>query len=599
MPNLIRILPDTLANQIAAGEVIQRPSSVVKELTENSIDAKASEITINIKDAGRTLIQVIDNGIGMNPDDARLSFERHATSKIKTTEDLFCIYTKGFRGEALASIAAVSTVELKTRTANFQTGTYIEIEATKIKKVEQFSCPQGSNFAVKNLFFNIPARRKFLKSDRTEFSNILSEFYRIAIPHPNIAFTLIHNDRIVKKLNAKTLKERINNVFDKTLNKQLITIDADGGFVKISGFVGNPSFSVKNNPKQYFFVNGRFMKNYYFHKAVMLGYEQLLQSDTKPNYFIFFEISADKIDVNIHPTKTEINFDNSNAIFQILKAAVRKALTEFDIPPAIDFDNADLFLNNFDKPDLEVKAPKIKLKPDYNPFDQMQKEIEFHSKIDKNKDVELDPFSEDVYSKAFDEIEDENDTLNEPKFIQFKNKYIITTIKSGVMLINVNRAMLQIKFEEILTKLQKNVSSISTIHPVNIGFSSDEILFFDEIKEKLDECGFKFERINNLLYSIIGIPPFIELSKASQIIKDIVKLAQVSDNELNQLDYSDIAENILRTSQQNFIPKNLSKKNMKEIVNKLLACSSPQYTYDGKAIITIISSQQIDDMFKE
>lgn len=600
MSNLIRILPDSLANQIAAGEVIQRPSSVVKELVENSIDAKATEITINIKDAGRTLIQVIDNGNGMNHDDARLCFERHATSKIKTSEDLFHINTKGFRGEALASIAAVATVELKTRTSDSQTGTFIEIEATKLKKIEQISCPQGSNFAVKNLFFNLPARRKFLKSDRTEFANILSEFYRLAIAHPNITFTLIHNERIVKKLIAETLKERINNAFDKTLSKQLIKLDTDGGFVKISGFIGNPAFSVKNNPKQFFFVNGRFMKNFYFHKAVMLGYDQLLQADTKPNYFIFFEINPDQIDVNIHPTKTEINFENSNAIFQILQAAVRKALTEFDIPPAIDFDNPELFLNNFDKPDLDVKAPQIRLNPDYNPFEQIQKEIEFHSKIDKNKNKkEIDPFSEDIYSKAFSDFEEQKNIVVEPKFIQYKNKYIITTIKSGLMLVNINRAMWQIKFEEILTKLQNNASSISTIHPVNVAFSSDEILFFDEIKEKLNECGFRFEKINNLLYNIVGIPPFVELSKAPKIVKDLVKLAQVTDNELNALDYSDIAEDILRTNQQNFIPKNLSEKNMKEIVDKLLSSKSPQYTFDGKAIITIIPEEQINDMFKE
>ena len=598
MSNLIRILPDSLANQIAAGEVIQRPSSVVKELVENAIDADAKEITINIKDAGRTLIQVIDNGKGMNSDDARLSFERHATSKIQSAEDLFCINTKGFRGEALASIAAVAKVELKTKLQDEDLGTFIEIEASKIQKIEPINCPQGSNFAVKNLFYNIPARRKFLKSERTEFINILSEFYRIAIPYPNIAFTLIHNDDIVKKLIPETLKERINNIFDKNLNKQLITINADGGFIKISGFIGDPSFSVKRNPKQYFFVNNRFMKNYYFHKAVMLGYQQLLQADTKPNYFIFFDIDSDKIDVNIHPTKTEINFENSNAIFQILQATVRKGLTEFDVPPAIDFDNSDLFLNNFDNKNKEVKAPKIKLNPNYIPFENMQKEIEFHSKIDQNKELDLDPFSEDVYSKAFDneEIVEKN---NEPKFIQLHKKFIITTIKSGLMIIDLQRALKQIRYEEILKKLEQNTSSISTIYPVNVGFSSDEILFFDEIKPKLEESGFKFEKINNLSYNISGIPPFIELSSASQIIKDLVKISQVSDNELNQLDYRDIAENIVNSSKDNFIPENLREKNMQDIVNKLMACHSPQYSYDGKSIITMISFSEIDDMFKE
>ncbi len=594
MQSIIRILPDSLANQIAAGEVIQRPASVVKELVENAIDAQATEITINIKDAGRTLIQVIDNGIGMNSDDARLAFERHATSKIKDTKDLFAINTKGFRGEALASIAAVARVELKTKPHGEELGTYIEIEASDIKKIEPVNTPAGSNFAVKNLFFNIPARRKFLKSDRTEFSHILTEFYRLVIPHHQIAFTLVHNGQIVYKLHPTSLKQRILNVFDNKFDKQLLTLSADGGFIKISGFVADPKYAVKTSPKQYFFVNNRFMKNAYFHKAVTMAYEKLIEPDAKPNYFIFFEIDPDKIDVNIHPTKTEINFDNANGIFQILLSVVRKTLTNFDIASAIDFENPDFF-NAIHSPEPEtVEPPEIKVKPDYNPFETVQKEIEFHSKISSQETFDFnEPFAEDNFSQNLSE---EKSTSGFHKFIALKNKYIVTVVKSGLLIIDVKRAMQQIDYEDILNKLQKNSDAQSLLYPVKVTFSPDEIIFFDSIREKLENSGFRFEKIDNRSYNITASPPFVETDKIVTAIKNLVKLEQATDNEFENIDFRDIATELISTNQDVNLEA-MSEKDLQNIVNRLFACESHQYTYDGKPIISQLSLDEIGKLF--
>ncbi len=593
MQSIIRILPDSLANQIAAGEVIQRPASVVKELVENAIDAQATEITINIKDAGRTLIQVIDNGIGMNSDDARLAFERHATSKIKDTKDLFAINTKGFRGEALASIAAVARVDLKTKQHGEELGTYVEIEASELKKITQVNTPAGSNFAVKNLFFNIPARRKFLKSDRTEFSHILTEFYRLVIPHHQIAFTLVHNGQIVYKLHSTSLKERILNVFDKKLDKQLLNLSADGGFIKISGFISDPKYAVKSTPKQYFFVNNRFMKNAYFHKAVMMAYEKLIEPDTKPNYFIFFEIDPDKIDVNIHPTKTEINFDNANGIFQILLSVVRKTLTNFDIDSAIDFENPDFFKAIHSAEPETVTQPEIKVKPDYNPFETVQKEMEFHSKISSQETVDFDePFAE----KFFEDTAEEETTSGIRKFIALQNKYIVTVVKSGILIIDVKRAMQQIDYEDILRKLQKSTDAQSLLYPIKISFTPDEIIFFDSIKEKLENTGFRFEKIDNRRYNVTASPPFVDADKIVDAIQNLVKLEQATDNEFENIDFKDIAAE-LTSVKKDFNLESMSEKDLQSIVNRLFACESHQYTFDGKLIISKLAIDDIEKFF--
>jgi DNA mismatch repair protein MutL len=341
MNDIIQLLPDSVANQIAAGEVIQRPASVVKELMENAIDAGATSIQVILKDAGRTLIQVIDNGKGMSMTDARLSFERHATSKIRKAEDLFSLHTMGFRGEALASIAAISQVELRTRREDDEVGTLICISGSAVERQESVSCPVGANFQIKNIFYNVPARRKFLKSNQTELSNIIAEFERVALVNPQVSFSLFNNENELLNLPSANLRQRIMNVFGKSLNQQLLSVEVDTSLISVTGYIGLPEAARKKNALQYFFVNGRYMRHPYFHKAVMQSYERLIPSGEMPNYFLYFHVDPANIDVNIHPTKTEIKFENESFIWQILSAAVKEALGKFSAVPSIDFDMTD------------------------------------------------------------------------------------------------------------------------------------------------------------------------------------------------------------------------------------------------------------------
>ncbi|MEA3451111.1 MAG: DNA mismatch repair endonuclease MutL [Bacteroidota bacterium] len=591
MSNYIKILPDSLANQIAAGEVIQRPASVIKELVENAIDAKATNISINIKDSGRTLIQVIDNGSGMSVDDARLAFERHATSKIDSADDLFAIQSKGFRGEALASVAAVAKVELKTKQEQEDVGTLIEIEASSVVNVESINAPKGSNFSVRDLFYNIPVRRKFLKSDRTEFSHILTELNRVILPHFEVAFTLYHNDKLIFKINSSNLKERIINVFDKSYLKQLVNIFADAGFVKISGFVGRPEFASKTNPKQFFFVNNRFMKSGYFHKAVTMAFGNLLNTDYKPNYFIFFEISPEKIDVNIHPTKTEINFEDAGGIFQILISSIRKFLTEFDIPPAIDFDDTEFVnLPSFDK-NKEVKMPEVDLNLEYNPFNSDEREINFHSKISQSKDSISD------IDDVFGEFEAKKTVSSSSQFINLKNKFVFTPVKSGVMIINIRRALRQIKFEELSSKISNNKSSIETFYPISISFSAEELVAFEDIYTQLEEIGFKFETIDNSSYNVVAVPPYLNMDDVTDLINNLIRLNQLSEPDVQKISKDEIVMLFLEKEKIDFNSQ-LNIQEQEQLVNKLFTCKSHQYTFDGKTIINIIDMDYFESLFK-
>ncbi len=587
MSNFIKILPDTLANQIAAGEVIQRPASVVKELVENAIDAQANKIIINIKDAGRTLIQVIDNGSGMSPDDARLSFERHATSKISTSDDLFSILTKGFRGEALASIAAVASVELKTRRNSDTIGTQILIEGNKILSIESVNTPTGSNFSVKNLFFNVPARRKFLKSDVTEFGHVITEIYRLAIPHNEIDFTLIHNESIVLKLNSENLKERLVNLFDKSLSKQLIKISSDAGFIKVSGYVGKPEFATKNNPKQYFFVNNRFMKSGYFHKAVMMAFDKLINYDSKPNYFIFFDIEPSKIDINIHPTKTEINFDDANSIFQIIISAIRKSLTEFDVPPSIDFENTEFVNIEAFNPNKEIKIPEIKVNPNYNPFDD-NKDFDFHLKISQSKTIS--PPEDNILYKH-ENIENEG----QKQFLVIKNKYIFTNVKSGAMIIDISRALNQIEYESIREKLSTQKTSQETLYPVQINFSAVELLEFENIKNLLENIGFNFVKINDRSYNIIATPTYVKFESVIETIHSILKISTLTTFDIEEIQKDNIAIQIVNNNKP--LNPNFKQSDLQGLINKLFRCKSHQYDYNRDMIIYIIDEEQIENFF--
>ncbi|UCH15046.1 MAG: DNA mismatch repair endonuclease MutL, partial [Bacteroidales bacterium] len=474
MADIIQLLPDSVANQIAAGEVIQRPASVVKELVENSIDAGSTSIKVYTKDGGRNLIQVIDNGYGMSDADAGLAFERHSTSKIRKADDLFEIRTMGFRGEALASIAAVANVTLKTKQIDSETGTLIEISGSQVVTQEQLVCPDGLNIIVKNLFFNVPARRKFLKSNSTELKHIINEFQKIGIAHPDIEMSLSHNESEIYNLPKSTVKQRIIHIFGKSINQNLTTISTDTSLVRLKGFIGKPEYAKKTYGEQFFFINNRYMRHPYFHRAVMNAYEKILQPDSIPSYFIFMAADPGTIDINIHPTKTEIKFEDEQAIFQIIKAAVKEALGKFSITPSIDFNNNGVIEIPSLKKDTEINIPEVPINPDYNPF-ETSKDYKSYSKgkdyvsekesrLKENWDKLYDGFASDKDhpdSFRMDDIPEQktlesSDLLSTSNIFQLKGRYILTSVKSGLMIIDQKRAHERILFEKYIKSLANN-----------------------------------------------------------------------------------------------------------------------------------------------
>lgn len=582
MSNIIKILPDTLANQIAAGEVIQRPASVIKELVENSIDAKATSITVNIKDGGRTLIQVTDNGIGMSPDDARLAFERHATSKISVLDDLFNINTKGFRGEALASIASVAQIELVTKQKDDQIGTLVVLEGSKIIKIENCQSIVGTNISVRNLFFNVPARRKFLKTDSTEFGHIIDEFQRIAIAHSNVELKLINNDNIVYNLPSQSLKERIVAIFENSFRKQLVDVKTDAGFINVYGYVSNPQNSTKTNFKQFFFVNNRFFRSAYFNKAIQLAYDKLMPEGCKPNYFLFFEIDPQRIDVNIHPTKTEINFEDANSIFNLLVSVIRKSLTHFDFVPSLDFENApvvNLILQN------DKKFNNKGNETFYN-------ETNIHSQIDslsKNKS-----FSE---NKIFDSIQSQENQSLSKQFLVLKNKYILTPVKSGVLFVELKEAFKQIKYEELINKSDVGRTSIPSIYPITLIFLIEEAKEFDKIRKELEQIGFEFLNVNEQTVNIIALPPFVKPDNAQQLILNLIHISLLTEVNVKSIEKHEIVREIVLSENYENITIQ-SNMEAQEIINKLFACKSHQYTFDGKLIMKILNFEEIEQLLK-
>ena len=603
MIDKIKILPDAIANQIAAGEVIQRPASVVKELIENAIDADCETITINIKDAGKTLIQVIDDGSGMSETDARMAFERHSTSKISTTDDLFSIQTKGFRGEALASISSIAQVELKTKTNENDLGTHIIINGSEFVSQDDINCKTGCNFIVKNLFFNVPARRKFLKNDSTELKHIITEFQRVAIAHPDVAFELYHNQTIVYKLESSNLKQRLINIFAKSIGKQVIAINVNTNIIKIFGYIGKPELAKKKTGEQFFFVNNRFMKNFYFHKAITLAYNGLLQRGTKPSYFLFFEIAPDLIDINIHPTKTEINFEDANSIFQILMTSVKETLATHNVTPSIDFDTEGAVdMRLLDKNKI-AKNPDIEFNPQYNPFDNENDAKSFV--IPKNYSVNKP--KTDNWEQIYDVIKNDtnkqenilqdDEPLNKNNFLNIKEKYIISPVKSGLMLIDQKRAHETILYEKFYTKIQNNFkTSQQTLYPININLNQTEALIFEKIADDLRDIGFNFEKINKTTYTIQGLPTFIENSSAKEVITKFIENTKYFDFDIKADIKKTLAIMLAKSSAINRNRK-LDTAEMREIIDKLFACPSPNYTPEGKKIINIINYDEIDKLF--
>ncbi|MGN1262667.1 MAG: DNA mismatch repair endonuclease MutL [Prevotella sp.] len=610
MSDVIQLLPDSVANQIAAGEVIQRPASVIKELVENAIDAGAQAISVIVTDAGRTAIQVIDDGKGMSETDARLAFERHATSKIRKADDLFALRTMGFRGEALASIAAVAQVELKTRMAANDVGTHICISGSRVTSQEPAACPVGSNFLVENLFFNVPARRKFLKTNATELNNILTAYERIVLVYPAISFSMQSNGTEMLNLRAGSLRQRISDVFGKRFNQDILPINVDTTICRISGFVGKPEAARKKGAHQYFFVNGRYMKHPYFHKAVMNAYERLLPVGMQVPYFIYFDVEPADIDVNIHPTKTEIKFENEQAIWQILTAAVKDAIGLFCDVPSIDFDTEG-------RPDIpvfgttrNVTSPEPSFNPSYNPFatpagtakhvpDKWQTLYEDAKAAHRQMPDRLftPPTDSDDEELESNRQSDEMIAEKSPAHYQYKGRYVMTAVKSGLMIIDQHRADVRIRYERFLARMESEAAGCQRVlFPEVITFSPSEAVIVSRIMPELGRVGFELTDLGGNSFAVNGIPAGLEGLDIVAMLHDMVTEAtDKSGSRIEEIKKS-IAFSMARHSA---IPQGqiLGNDEMENIINELFACSNVNYTPDGKPIITIFRQDDMERLF--
>ncbi|KGI60452.1 DNA mismatch repair protein [Prevotella sp. DNF00663] len=603
MSDIIQLLPDSVANQIAAGEVIQRPASVIKELVENAVDAGAKNIHVIVVDAGRTSIQVIDDGKGMSETDARLSFERHATSKIRKADDLFALHTMGFRGEALASIAAVAQIELKTRRPDDELGTSLTISAGKFTNQEACSCAVGSNFKVENLFFNVPARRKFLKSNSTELNHIIAAFERIVLVYPDVAFTLHSNDSEVFNLRRGSLKQRIVDVFGKRLNQDLLPVDVETSMCDIHGFVGKPESARKKGVYQYFFVNGRYMKHPYFAKAVQTAFERLVPMGEQVPYFIYFQVNPEDIDVNIHPTKTEIKFENEQPIWQILMAAVKESVGMFNDIPAIDFDtegrpDIPVFTQNH-----QVEVPKVQYNPNYNPF-KTEKSITTPSQWEDLYQGLSQPHEEDVFASQQSEeatMESSNDNVmaeKSPIHYQYKGKYIMTAVKSGLMIIDQYRAHIRILFEQYMRQLQtRHALSQKVLFPQTVQLSTVESLTLDKIQDDLDGMGFELSALGGNSYAVNAIPAELEGVDITILLKEMVVAAMEKPIDM-RTDLHEVLALVMARKAAIPYGQVLSNDEMESVVNNLFACQNASYTPDGKNVLCILKQSEIELLLK-
>jgi DNA mismatch repair protein MutL len=614
MTDIIQLLPDHVANQIAAGEVVQRPASVVKELLENAIDANATQISLVVKDAGKTLVQVTDNGIGMSPTDARLCFERHATSKIKTADDLFNLHTKGFRGEALASIAAIAHVELKTKTSATEVGTKITIEGSEVSSQEAAVVPTGTTISVKNLFYNIPARRNFLKSNPVETRHIIDEFHRVALAHPQVAFTMLHNGSDVFNLPVSNSRQRIVNIFGSKTNEKLVPVEEETEIVKVNGFVLKPQFARKSRGEQFFFVNDRFIKSPYLHHAVGSAFEGLVKDGMHPGYFLFLEVDTQSIDINIHPTKTEIKFDDEHAIYAMLRATVKHSLGQFSIAPVLDF-NKD---SDFDTPYAYSKkapvAPTIDVDKDFNPFQTASKQghLAFPYKREKSPvweslyvglnqdagdntsgigDIEFE--SEEVTGRLF---EGEPESRSQITF-QLHNKYIISPIKSGMMVIHQHLAHQRILYEELLKNItvQEAVSQ-QLLFPLQLHYSKPDLEIILKIREQLEHTGFVFEIGKSEAVEISGIPVAIAESQVEKVLEQLLHdiKEEVPDPGFSQ---NDLLAKSMAKSMAVKTGTALNRNEQEHLVNQLFACKEPNVSPNNKPILVTFDVTDFDKKF--
>lgn len=615
MSDVIKLLPDSVANQIAAGEVIQRPASVIKELVENAIDAHATNIQIILKDAGRTLIQIIDNGCGMSDTDARLAFERHSTSKIRSAEDLFSLRTMGFRGEALASIAAIAQLELRTRRAEDELGTKIVINGSKCESQEPDMCPKGSNFQIKNLFYNVPARRKFLKSNQVELSNIIKEFEKLALVNNNVDFTLMHNGAVMYKLQGGSFLQRITNLLGRSIEGNLIPVNIDTSIVKISGYIGKPSAARKRNYLQYLFVNERYMRHPYFHKAILSSYSQLIPDDEQPNYFLRFDVDPESIDVNIHPTKTEIKFENEMPIWQILSAGVKEALGRFSETPSIEFDVEDAPEIPAYTPNTSVARPEINVDKSYNPFVQGSRSKhavttnwdELYKNFEKKKSSALqditDNSSIDIPELPVDDDTNvrnvfDNEVHQQSVYIQLKGKYILASITSGLMIIDQHRAHVRVLFDQYMCKMEgTSLSSQTVLFPEVLHLTNSQNVVLNEIMPDLELMGFTLASLGGNDWSINSIPAgFDTLSHVTDTLIQVIDSVENGGESIKTKVHEHIALNVARSAALPY-GRTLNQEEMDKLVADLLRLPEPNYTPDGKNVINTITFEQISKLF--
>ncbi|MDY5561450.1 MAG: DNA mismatch repair endonuclease MutL [Sodaliphilus sp.] len=636
MSDIIKLLPDSVANQIAAGEVIQRPASVIKELVENAIDAGATSIQIVLKDAGRTLIQVIDNGKGMSDTDARLAFERHSTSKISKAEDLFSLQTMGFRGEALASIAAIAQVELRTRAKGAQLGTKIMINASKCESQEPDMCPEGSNFMIKNIFFNVPARRKFLKSNQVELSNIIKEYEKLALVNHHVDFSLSNNDKLLNKFSGGSFKQRIASLWGAKVDQQLVPLNTDTSLVRITGFVSKPEGARKRNFLQFLFVNGRFMRHPYFHKAIISSYSELIPDDEQPNYFLNFSVDPESIDVNIHPTKTEIKFENELPIWQILAAAVKESLGRFSAVPQIDFDTIDAPEIPAFNDHTVVTAPEDGIDPTYNPFKPQSKSCagggssyhpqsagnfggyssnplpdweKLYQNFEKGKQEGIASITEQDVEDSFSdigEVEPVNNgvqaeiitpDMSSAMCMQMKGRYILSPIKSGLMIVDQHRAHVRVLFEQYIKQLDATtISSQRVLFPEVLQLTTSQNIILKELEPEMEKIGFNLAQLSGNDWSINAVPAGMENVNIKDTILQVIDEVSMGGTSITTKVYESIA---LRVAKSAAIPygKTMLQEEMDTLLSKLLCLPNPNYTPDGKTIISVLSNDQLEKMF--
>jgi len=611
MSDIIHLLPDSVANQIAAGEVIQRPASALKELMENSIDAGADQIDVIIKDAGKTLLQVTDNGFGMTETDARLSFERHATSKINKVDDLFEIRTMGFRGEALASIAAIAQVEMKTKKTGQELGTCIINEGSQVKSQELCQCPAGTTIMVKNLFYNVPARRNFLKPNVVEIRHIIEEFQRVALAHYDLGFSLFHDRKPVFQLKPSNLKQRIISIFGNQFNQRLVQVEQKMENLSITGFIGKPEFAKKTRGEQYFFVNQRFMKHPYLNHAVDSAFDELMPEKSFPAYFIFIEIDPKEIDINIHPTKTEIKFQNEKIVYSVLRSAVKQALGKFSITPSINFEVEPTFDFRMPPKNQPIQQPQIKINPDYNPFERSQATQtdrnrsnlenweklfpERNFKASQNELIEREPerVSPQLEAGFGENLNTEN------TFFQLHRRFILSQVKSGLMVIDQQKAHERILYERYIELMGAgNSLSQQELFPIKLSLSLADAGLLNEIREELNLLGFSIKPDDKKTFQFVidGTPAGLKQANIDDLIGGILETFK---NNLNTYDL-DKSVNLARSMAKNLAIKSgkmLQPIEMRTIIDELFACKIPEISLDGESIVNIITINELSNRF--